>query len=129
MNKKVKLVVSILAIIVVALVLFFVTHAITKNTGYVVRDDRLDNFAGCIASKGNAVYIESDCPICQTQKELFGSAWDRLNVTSCDSEENSEEAGCIGIRISQEPTWYLNGRYRSGFKNLETLSGITNCSL
>ena len=130
MNKRIKILVSIGVIVVIATLFYFVSQAITKSTGYTVGDNRINEFASCLTEKGSIIYVYSvDCEACNKQKSLFGDSWKYLNVINCETNENSGEAGCLVIKVTQQPTWFLNNRMRSGEKSLELLSNITGCVL
>lgn len=130
MNKKMKIIASLIAVLFIACLFYIAAKTITKYTGYAIFENKLDKFAKCLTEEGNMIYMSSvDCNNCEIQKKLFASSWKYVNATDCDNEEYSGKAGCLAIKVTQEPTWLLKGNLRSGGKDLAVLSNITGCEL
>ena len=67
------------------------------------------------------------CPHCDTQKQLFGRAADRIPYIECDPEgENSQTALCQQKGIQAYPTWEISGELRQGVQPLGKLADLTD---
>ena len=85
----------------------------------------MDSFATCLKDSGAIMYGTDWCPHCAEQKELFGSAFKKVNYVNCDFDSES----CLRARVQGYPTWVINGESYSGVQPLETLASYTGCSL
>jgi uncharacterized membrane protein len=80
-----------------------------------------------LGSMGAVMYGTYWCPHCNTQKELFGSAFKYIKYVECDQRGiKANPALCIEKGISGYPTWEINGKYYPGVKSLEELSQISS---
>lgn len=127
MEKKQKIFISVLGIVVLALILVAV----------FVKDGeqgpgKYDQFAQCLGEKGATFYGAFWCPHCNNQKDLFGSSKKYLPYVECSLPNgNGQTQICIDKGIQGYPTWeFADGsRPFSGEVSLEDLSAQTGCLL
>ena len=101
-------------LIIFAVASFFAFQ--NKTTGAVVSED----IAKCIG-QNSILYVQSGCPHCEKQLELFGDNKKYLNIIDCiDSPEKCQNI--IGV-----PTWIINGKQYSGVQSIEKLKELTGC--
>lgn len=84
------------------------------------------DFAECLSEKGAELYTTSTCPHCTSQKNLFGSAIDKLKIYVCDFSDNDR---CVEEEIQYVPTWKIDDQLLVGEKSLNELSQLTGCRL
>jgi hypothetical protein len=113
----------IAAIIVVGLVAFSVVKESAPSP--------YDTFAQCLTEKGVKMYGAWWCPHCQNQKELFGTAFSKLNYTEC-SAPNTQSMNqlCKDAGITGYPTWeFSNAERVSGEQTFQALAEKSGCEL
>ena len=72
------------------------------------------------------MYGTDRCPHCQTQKAMFGDAFDAVNYVDCDEEKRA--CGLAGVR--GYPTWTNEaGDPFPGTQTFENLAEISGCSI
>jgi len=91
----------------------------------------LESLAKCLSEKGMKFYGASWCSWCKKQKELFEDAVEYLSYVECvDGESDELTAECQEAGVEGFPTWRLpGGEMVSGFKTLEELSQLSDCSI
>ena len=82
-------------------------------------------FAKCLSEKGLAMYGTDWCTHCQSQKKMFGAAFEYVNYTDCDYHKEE----CAALGIDGYPTWIVDGKPLAGEKTLGELSLISDCPL
>lgn len=117
MKKQFKTLITILIILAVALVSFFVIW--NKITGAAVAVS--PEVAQYIGSH-SVLYIQTGCSHCVDQEALFGDSFKYLTVINC--AETPEI--CIINNITATPTWVINGKYYEGVQSIDTLKKLTN---
>jgi len=92
-------------------------------------DDKLEVLAKCLSEKGAKFYGASWCGWCKKQKELFGEAVQYLPYIEC-SEGGTQQmtSECQEAGVTSFPTWEFKGEKESGFKSLEELADLSECS-
>jgi len=116
-----KLVLSVLAVISV---LFAGAIFITRQPP--AAPSNLDAFAKCLAQKGITMYGAAWCPHCQSQKKLFGNAFQYVPYVECPNTPKL----CLEKGVDGYPTWITaDGTKLIGEQSLEQLSKTTSCSL
>ena len=67
------------------------------------------------------------CPHCQQQKEIFGTAANRLPYIECSPDgQNAPQAGeCRDAHIQSYPTWVINGKRIEEVLSLKQLADST----
>lgn len=87
--------------------------------------EALNNFASCLTEKGAKMYGASWCGHCQSQKEMFGEAFAKVNYIECTADEQS----CINAGIQGYPTWkFADGSSAAGAQSFAVLAEKTGCS-
>ena len=91
----------------------------------------LDSFAQCLTDKGMKFYGSEYCGWCTKQKEVFSDAFSRVVYIECiDPETDQWLEECQTAGIESTPTWILpDGQKSPGYKTLEQLSELSQCSL
>lgn len=119
--KKISLLVATV-LIVFAVLIFFVSGS---------KAGELDSFALCLKDKGAVLYGSFWCPICRSQKKLFGASDKLLNYVECSTPNGQDQAQiCKDKHIEVYPTWeFANGASASGELSLKDLSDRTGCPL
>ena len=110
-----------LLIFLVAVGVFLLYSKLTF-VGYVtnIANEVSENVAKCIG-QNSILYVQSGCPHCEKQLELFGDNRKYLNIIDCiDSPEKCQNI--IGV-----PTWIINGKQYSGVQSIEKLKELTGC--
>ncbi len=89
-----------------------------------------DSFAQCLTDDGVKMYGAWWCPHCQSQKKLFGSAFDRVSYVECSTASKSMNQTCTDAGIEGYPTWVFSDASRlSGQQSLTALAEKTGCEL
>lgn len=87
-----------------------------------------DDFAQCITDAGGKMYGAYWCSHCEAQKELFGSAFRKINYVECSSPGSKSFDLCPDIEST--PTWETStGERILGEMTLEELSDKFSCEL
>ncbi|MEI6510781.1 MAG: thioredoxin domain-containing protein [Candidatus Uhrbacteria bacterium] len=111
---------------VVALIALIATNRVTSSA-----PSDYDGFAQCLADKGVKMYGAWWCPHCKAQKELFGTAFKKIDYVECSpnqSKDMSQE--CKDAGIKGYPTWVLaDSSQLSGEQTFDTLAAKSGCAL
>ena len=102
--------------IVLAIIIFSI-YTITKDNAKVPEE-----LAKCIG-ENSVLYVQTGCPACKTQKELFGSSTKHLQIIDCLTQQQE----CTNNIITRIPTWIINEQQHVGVQNIETLKSLTSC--
>jgi hypothetical protein len=87
--------------------------------------DKKEELANCLTSNNIKMYSSTTCSACSTQKNMFGSAVELLDIVECDTEEGQQE--CQDMAIKATPTWIVNGVKYTGVLSLEGLAELADC--
>jgi hypothetical protein len=122
-NPSIKKIGIAVLIVAIAVGLFFLWRHQHSN--------RLDAFAQCLGTKGAKMYGAFWCPHCESQKELFGSAFQYAPYVECGVKGSRTPAQvCVDAGIKHYPTWeFADGARVEGEHDLEFLSHETGCPL
>ncbi len=92
---------------------------------------QLDGFAQCLADKDAMFYGAFWCPICQSQKRMFGNSAKLLPYTECSTPDGQSQLQiCVSKEIKQYPTWeFSDGSRLTGEAPLVQLAEKTGCEL
>ena len=125
MDKKIKILILILAVLAAVFAITAVVSMQEKNSG------KFDEFAKCLSDKGAKFYGAFWCSHCQTQKAMFGSSKKYLPYTECSTPDtNGQLQACADQQIKTYPTWkFADGSVSEGTLSLNTLSEKTGCVL
>jgi len=124
-NSKLWLTIATLELVIVPIVVFALMSVKPVKAG------KYDNLAQCLTDKGVKMYGAYWCSHCKTQKQMFGTSFEKINYIECSlaggqgQTEECKEAGIEGY-----PTWeFGDGSRLSGEVSLEDLSEKSGCSL
>jgi len=125
-----KVIITVISIIILAVILYFITNMITTYTGHVIQNPNLDNFSKCLTEKGVKMYGAYWCGHCQNQKKSFGDSWQYINYVECDPKgDNPNTELCLSRGIQGYPTWEINNQLYTGEKTFEELAKLSGCVL
>ncbi len=124
MNKKSKIIWSIIGIVVLAGLIWLVF--IQPNQA-----DKYDSFATCIKDSGATFYGAFWCTHCQDQKAEFGRSARLLPYVECSTPDGQGQTKvCIDKGINSYPTWeFKDGSREYGTMELSALVKKTGCVL
>jgi hypothetical protein len=124
MEKGRKIIISVLAIVLLIGVFYFMTKYITITTGYAVNNDLTpEQLAKCLTEKGIKMYGSMYCPHCAEQKALFGDSFKLVNYVECTNPDNA--AACAGLK--GVPAWDIKGQIYYGKQELSKLRELGGC--
>lgn len=86
--------------------------------------ERKVELAKCLTEKGVKMYGATTCSACITQKNMFGTAIEFIDVVECDQEGQQE---CTDMAIKVTPTWIINNIKYDGVLSLEGLAELAGC--
>ena len=124
MNAHVKkmLVGTPIILLVFSLVIFVSS---TGSTGTDISDEKLDEISRCLSEAEATMYGSKSCPHCQTQKDMFGRYFERIDYVECtEQQQKCRDAGISGV-----PHWKINGEDLRGTQKFESLSEAANCDI
>ncbi len=117
MNKDTKF--YLIAVIIVLAIIAGIYYYRNINSNPDIIDKKT---AECIASK-SALYVQTGCPHCKIQEDMFGEYLDSLNIIDClNSPDKCTEAG-----VEQIPTWIIAGQKHIGIRTIKELKELTGC--
>ncbi len=112
-------------LVVVGLVIFAANNSVGESA-----PSPYDDFAQCLTDTGVKMYGAWWCPHCESQKELFGSAFDRLTYIECSTAARTMNQTCKDAGIEGYPTWeFSDGSRASGEQSFASLSEASGCAL
>jgi len=89
-------------------------------------NDFQTGLAKYLGKTGAVMYGSFQCPHCNQQKKLFGSAFKYITYVECHPKgENANPSLCLAKGIMNYPTWEIGGRYYEGAMTLEKISEIS----
>ena len=116
------------ALVVLVVVLYFVTDAITAHTGYFVTADVLNepsDFETCLTEQDITLYINSG----DSKTTLQGSEalvyLDYVKIVNCFNNNQP----CVEAGIGLFPTWVINENKIEENINIFKLSDLSNCRI
>jgi hypothetical protein len=86
--------------------------------------ERID-FAKCLMEKGWIMYGVDTCEFCQTQKKMFGEAFDRIHYVNCDFDQ----AVCQKMGLSLYPVWGNGPQLLTGIQTYAQLATVSGCKI
>jgi len=99
-------------------------------SGYILMKDNnsssqiTEELAKCIG-QNSELYVQTGCPACQRQEELFGDNLKYIFLIDCFLVENRQT--CIDKSIEATPTWIIKENKYKGVQSIETLKELTGC--
>jgi len=112
----------IIAVLASGVKLFLMQGNSARTSGYSVTAPR-DEFAKCLNDKGLIMYGSDTCPYCQSQKEMFGSSFEKINYVNCDFDKQI----CSQKQITAYPVWQINDKLFPGIETFDQLANATGC--
>ena len=125
MEKNVKLFLTFFILVVLVAGLYIFTSWSSIITGYFVGEDEKVKLAECLGGKKAELYGSDYCPECEKQREIFGTAFKKINYIDCGREKEN----CPNV--NRIPAWYIgngSGEIYYGFKNFTELKKISGCA-
>jgi Zn ribbon nucleic-acid-binding protein len=124
---------TVLITLVALIVCLFILQKIVTKT-HNNKPSVLDPFASCLTEKGAKFYGHYQCPHCQDQKELFGTAADSVTYIECGVIGSNMGSGqsqeCTDLKIESYPTWIFADKTRiSGQQSIAQLAEKTGCEI
>jgi len=117
MNKRINILITILVILAVAGISFFIISS--KSTGAAVTDNSAE--VAKYIGEHSVLYVQTGCSHCETQKALFGEDYQYLTVVDCLEDSQT----CVLNNIEGTPTWEINGKLYEGVQSIEKLKELT----
>jgi glutaredoxin len=74
-------------------------------------ENKLDQFAQCLAKKGTTMYGAYWCPHCKDQKDAFGNSFKYVNYVECaipGKPPSVQTDACKNMQITKYPTWIFS---------------------
>lgn len=122
MQRERRVLLSVAAIIVLIVGLYFFTDWFSKTTGYFLGEDQKISLARCLGTKNAQLYTKVQCVDCYRQQELLGEqTYALLSLVDCD------ERNCSNLKSL--PAWQINGQFYYGVHGFEQLSELSGCPL
>ena len=113
---------TMITVIVILLVLILSAYILIKdNTPQIQITEEL---AKCIG-QNSELYVQTGCPACQKQEELFGNYVGYLTEFDCLEKANIQKCSVLGIEGT--PTWVINGKKYQGLKQISELKSLAGC--
>ncbi|MBI3034652.1 hypothetical protein HYY72_05840 [Candidatus Woesearchaeota archaeon] len=90
-----------------------------------------DKLASCLSEKDVKMYGAYWCPHCASQKEMFGSSFDKISYVECSLPNRGGQTEiCKEKNIESYPTWeFADGSRLVGEQTTEKLAEKTGCQL
>ena len=86
----------------------------------------MEEFATCLAEEGAVMFGAEWCGHCQSQKKLFGEAFENVEYVEC----TEDQARCSSAGIRGFPTWkFKDGSSEPGTQTFATLAKKTGCQM
>ncbi len=122
MEKRNKVIISFIFIILLVTGLYLFADWFSKTTGYAVGDDPDVDLAKCLAKEGVVFYGSVDCGKCREQNILFSNnAIREINYIDC-----SEDPG-VCANLENIPAWVINGNIYYRIFSLNELRVLSGC--
>jgi len=126
---------NILTAIIVLVVVFVVGSVIYVNrsgngSGPAPSSPETAALAECLTQKGAKMYGAYWCAHCKEQKQLFGSAFEKIDYIECSAPGNPQQQSqaCKDADVSSYPTWVFADQSRkSGAIPLQELADKAGC--
>ena len=116
------IIIIVVALLFIGALIWFVKK--DKATTPTANAAQVQALAQCLSDKGMKMYGASRCPHCKAQKELFGTAFSKIEYVEC----TTETVKCNIAGIQGYPTWIYQGQKYEGEQTFEKLAEISGCS-
>jgi len=128
MERKIKVLLTLLTLILIAFTFYFISYIITKYTGYTITGKIVYSkqekmmLGECLRDKEVKLYCSSLSLNCQRQMSKLGLIRNYLDYIECS--KNFEE--CEGLNL---PSWRIGNKIYYGIYDLDKLAKISNCKI
>ncbi|MDP2925357.1 MAG: hypothetical protein Q8N99_03230 [Nanoarchaeota archaeon] len=128
METKKKVFATIIGLIILVLIFYAITSAITKYTGLSIGDKGLskdEHFKNCIKDKEIELYLNSDDISSSIGSLILKDYLDDIDMFNC--LRNNEE--CLRKGVNNFPTWELQGKRIERDISLGELMDFSGCKV
>ena len=115
MQKRAKLILTFIILVVIIATLYAFTNWFSIVTGYAVGQGENVKLARCLDDRNTELYSSDYCADCQKQKAELGYSYRIIQIVDCGEEKEL----CPNIR--EMPAWCIDGKIYYGFKTLDEL--------
>ena len=118
---------GMIVLVIVPVVVFAVISGKNKPD----ESGKYDGLAQCLTEKGTKMYGAYWCSHCKTQKQMFGSSFEKIDYIECSLPGGQGQTDeCNEAKIEGYPTWeFSDGERMSGEVSLEILAEKSGCGL
>jgi len=89
---------------------------------FLTNDEIPKDKAKCIG-ENSILFINENCPHCESQKEMFGENVKYLKIEDC----TKFPMVCIQKEITRVPSWEINDKTYKGVQSFNNLMRLTGC--
>ena len=123
-------------IVITVIVIVVLTGLVTGSLWYIDREEAprraaYTALARCLDDAGATFYGAFWCPVCATQKNIFGTVADKLPYVECSTPNRTAQTQvCQDENIQSYPTWeFKDGTRCTGSIDPNVLAHLTDCPL
>lgn len=121
MERRIKVMLTFLALVILIAGLYTFTDWFSKVTGYFTGEGEINKLIICLNNNDAEFYTSLFCADCEKQQKLFGQKLSLIKQINCG---NNKE---LCPNIKSIPAWYINGNIYYGYKDLNELKEIFGC--
>jgi len=126
-NNSKKVLISVMGLVAIVALLYFVSNAITKYTGYSVSEkvmDKDNDFKFCLAEKEITLYINTNDAMVTLKKIQLYDYLNSVKILNC--QVNNEL--CLGKGVDGPfPAWIINNNLIESDISLKQLEESSGC--
>ena len=123
-NKRILLTLGIGLVIVI--LFFFITHAITRYTGFFVTEDKAESdFETCLKEKDITLYINTNDVANSLERVELSDHLKYIDIKNCLRDSDF----CVENQVVSFPSWIINGRVINKDINLAELKEYSGCEI
>lgn len=124
-----RIVITIVALLILVVLFYIVTSAITKYTGYSVTEKIIDKdeiIKTCLKDKDITLYINTDDASATLKKIIANDYLDSVKIFNCQTNNEA----CLQKQINGPfPAWIINNNKIDSDISLEQLKTLSRCDL
>jgi hypothetical protein len=124
MEKKIQVMATFIALVVLVAGLYIFTNWFSMITGYFTGESEQETLALCLKNQGAEFYFSTYCPDCEKQEQELGQYSNSIKKVDCGRNKEN----CPNIR--NLPAWYIpnsKDKINYGFFTLNELKTLGNC--
>ena len=134
MEKRIKVILSIIVLLALVFAFYYITKAITAYTGYniaenIQTEEQKISLAKCLREKNVKMYGAYWCPHCNNQKKMFGNSFSYIRYVECDRSDKEGRKECLEKGIEGYPTWGIDNNLYPGEKSFDELAELSGCEI